>query len=72
MFAVKLRESPAIQFYREKPPTTFFNEVMWFHADGDELITIRAQFKNIPITEGNICRWTGEMANFIFHNLRLE
>ena len=71
-FAVKLINQQVVEFHRDKPPTSFVDEVVWFQADGDELNTVRSQFENLPITKGNICRWTGETANFVFRNLSLE
>lgn len=39
-------------------------------ADGDELIFIRSRFSNIPTSNAKVVCWYGELANFIFHNLR--
>lgn len=38
-------------------------------ATGDELEQIKIQFVGIPYCKGGTCRWTGEMAAFIFENL---
>lgn len=53
----------------EKPlPMAFAS---YIQADGDELELIRTQFDNLPITRGNICDWSGSMAQFIFSNMIL-
>lgn len=39
-------------------------------ADGHELEYIRQHFANIPIANGRIVKWNGEMAQFIFDNLK--
>jgi hypothetical protein len=52
-------------------------EIDHIQADGHELFAILQQFENIPIpiTRGvpgepkRVCRWYGEMAKFIYHNL---
>lgn len=40
-------------------------------ADGHELDEIRSQFSGIPMTTNRIVNWTGEIARFIFDNLKL-
>jgi hypothetical protein len=74
MFIVKTKNKPLVQFHcnGEKPSRTTVDEVVWLSADGDELELIRAQFINLPITNGNYCMWTGELANFVLSNLSTE
>lgn len=68
-FFIKTKQGYSNTFYKRKPTMVFNDEISFFQADGDELESIRQQFENIPITKGNICAWTGEMAQFIFYNL---
>jgi hypothetical protein len=43
--------------------------ITFLQADGEELEYIRAKFDNIPMVKGNICKWQGAIAVFIFDNL---
>jgi hypothetical protein len=74
MFAIKLKGKAEQQFHinDQKPPIVFLDDVLWFYADGDELKHIRKQFDNIPISLWEKCRWTGEMALFVYHNLETD
>jgi hypothetical protein len=47
------------------------DETVWVQADGDELETIKAQFDNIPMYEGRVVAWDGDVASFILMNLKL-
>lgn len=40
-------------------------------ADGHELEIIKQQFQNIPMTTNRVVIWNGEMAFFIFDNLKI-
>lgn len=51
-----------------KPESDGQFKVFQLQADGDELELIRATMM-IPITKGNICKWEGDLANFIYINL---
>lgn len=44
--------------------------VIEIQADGDELLYIEKQFKNLPSTTNRVVRWHGEFARFIAYNLR--
>lgn len=45
------------------------HNVVCVQADGDELEYIRNKFTNIPMTNGRVVRWHGEMARFILSNI---
>ena len=48
-------------------------EVARVSADGHELQNVLGQLHNIPYAEKNpVQEWTGDMANFIFLNVRLD
>lgn len=47
----------------------FSERVQYFQADGDELSYIMLRFRNLPITHGGMCKWRGELAQFIYDNL---
>lgn len=49
--------------------TKFSERVVSFQADGHELESIRIRLPNVPITLGGVCKWRGEMAQFIYDNL---
>ena len=54
----------------KKPPIKP-NRISFLQADGDELRQIQIQFTGIPnLTYDGICKWRGEMAQFIFENLQ--
>ena len=44
--------------------------VVELQADCDELELIQSQFTNIPMHRGRCVRWFGDMARFIFTNLK--
>jgi len=46
------------------------NRIDWIWASDDEKNYIADRFDNIPITKGNMCKWVGDMANFICANLK--
>jgi hypothetical protein len=71
-FSVKIKGRPAKEFYNDRPAIESCHDVVWFLATGHELEMVRSQFKNVPITNGEICIWTGEMAHFVFKNLVVE
>lgn len=71
MFSVRFDSGTWATFYiNDKKPTTTYS-AMFLQADGDELELIRSQFDNLPITRGNICHWSSEMAEFVFSNMIL-
>lgn len=72
MFAVKFKTEVHKEWHvnTAKPTHTYIDEVSWFSADGDELQLLRHQFEGVPMTRGDHCMWTGEMANFLFRNLQ--
>ncbi len=49
------------------------SEVLELQMDCDELYAVIAQFHSVPLpVRKNVVRWFGEMARFIFFNLRDE
>ena len=54
---------------RNNNATVALKHIEAIQADGDELEYIRARFENLPVSHG-ICVWRGEMAKFIWENLR--
>ncbi len=71
MFIIQFRNRDKVVFQVNDMKPTFhhLDDVFWFHADGEELSMIHRQFINVPMTTGDHCTWTGEMAQFIFKNL---
>ncbi len=53
-------------------PRLVNEEINMIQADGDELRSILQQFTNIPYpVQARVVKWYGEMATFIYHNLKL-
>ena len=75
MFTVKIKDKPVEEFYAcdKKPVTLLLDSVMWFKATDKELKIVKDQFNNIPISAPGFseCVWHGEMAQFIFRNLKI-
>ena len=74
MFTLKSKHTRVVMFHVNdpKPSTVYFDHVQYLMVDGDELELVRSQFDNLPITKGNVCTWSGEMAQFIFRNVVLN
>lgn len=45
-------------------------DVTLLEASGKELEYIRNNFENIPMHDGRVVRWTGEMAKFLAINIK--
>ena len=73
MFTLKTKDKRVVMFHINdlKPSTIYFDEIQYISADGDELELVRSQFENLPITKGNHCTWTGELARLVFRNIIL-
>lgn len=52
-----------------KPMLPIDAEIGYIRIDGDELGYIILKFRNIPVTNGPSCIYTGELARFIYNNL---
>lgn len=53
----------------------FYNriaEIIAVQADGDELDWIVENTKNVPLSTGPVTIWYGDMARFVFMNIRWE
>lgn len=64
-----------IPFHNGSMPPLNNEEIDFIQADGDELDEILKCFQSIPIPidDGDpkrVCRWYGEMASFIYFNIR--
>jgi hypothetical protein len=49
-----------------------FAAAVEIQADGDELELIKSQFQNIPTCSNHVVRYRGDIADFIFWNLKLQ
>lgn len=73
MFRIKLVQMAPMAFTMNDPKPrdiTAIEPVTFFSADGAELEFLRKQFDNLPISLFDSCTWSGEMASFIYRNLR--
>lgn len=67
-----------ILFYTGAMPTLVNEEIDYIQADGDELLAIAKNFMlgeinpqiTIPMSNRRGVRWYGEMAKFIYYNIR--
>lgn len=73
MFRIKLVQMAPMSFTMNDPKPrdiTAIEPVTFFSADGADLAMLRDQFDNVPMSMFDSCTWAGEMASFVYRNLR--